>query len=190
MKRYLMAGSVPAGMAMFGACMGLAPGARADIIYNYAFTAGAGYSNGSGDTASLSGNFSWDVTTNSVSASGINLSGVEVFGANPGPISCTNCASALYGPNGQYMDLNPSKALYIVFANGLSNGANDPLALSCCSGNTAEYQDGHPFTNVTGSANIVPAPAIGHGLLVFLAVGGILFGAKFRQRSRNSEAAA
>jgi hypothetical protein len=36
----------------------------------------------------------------------------------------------------------------------------------------------------------VPAPLIGHGLLAFLAVGGILFGAKFWQRSRNPEAAA
>jgi hypothetical protein len=36
----------------------------------------------------------------------------------------------------------------------------------------------------------VPAPLIGHGLLAFLAVGGILFGAKFLQRSRNPEAAA
>jgi hypothetical protein len=36
----------------------------------------------------------------------------------------------------------------------------------------------------------VPAPLIGHGLLAFLAVGCILFGAKFWQRSRNPEAAA
>jgi len=42
--------------------------------------------------------------------------------------------------------------------------------------------------NVTTQA--VPAPLIGHGLLAFLAVGGILFGAKFWQRSRNPEAAA
>jgi hypothetical protein len=43
--------------------------------------------------------------------------------------------------------------------------------------------------NVT-TAQAVPAPLIGHGLLAFLAVGGILFGAKFLQRSRNPEAAA
>jgi hypothetical protein len=40
------------------------------------------------------------------------------------------------------------------------------------------------------TARAVPAPLIGHGLLAFLAVGGILFGAKFWQRSRNPEAAA
>ena len=37
--------------------------------------------------------------------------------------------------------------------------------------------------NVT--TKLVPAPLIGHGLLVFLAVGGLLFGGKFWERSNN-----
>jgi hypothetical protein len=36
-----------------------------------------------------------------------------------------------------------------------------------------------------GTQAAVPAPLIGHGLPIFLAVGGILFGAMFRQRSKN-----
>jgi hypothetical protein len=46
---------------------------------------------------------------------------------------------------------------------------------------------GAGVTFVTGFAPIlsaVPAPAIGHGLPVVLAVGGVLFGAKLLERSR------
>jgi hypothetical protein len=71
--------------AVFAACMGLAPGARADVIYNYVFSPGAGYA-GNGDSASLSGTFSWDATTGSVVASDIGLSGTDATGTTPGSL--------------------------------------------------------------------------------------------------------
>jgi hypothetical protein len=43
--------------------------------------------------------------------------------------------------------------------------------------------DGGNMQIVSG-ANIVPAPLIGRGLPVLLAVGGVLFGAKLLERSR------
>jgi hypothetical protein len=137
------------------ACVALATGARADTIYNYVFSAGAGYSgNGS---ASLSGTFSWDATTNSVSASGIDLSGFDT-GSSFGPVACSGCSTGIDGPNGQYFAINLGpQALYTIFANGLSNGADDPLALVWSGGNQAEYQGGSPFTGVFGSADLVPA---------------------------------
>jgi hypothetical protein len=154
------------------ACVGLATGARADTIYNYVFSAGAGYSNGSGDSASLSGTFSWDATTNSVSASGIDLSGFDATGSGFGPVACSGCSTGIDGPNGQYFAINLGpQALYTIFANGLSNGADDPLALVWSGGNQAEYQGGQPFTSVSGSANLVPEPAsmtlLGSALLGF-----------------------
>jgi hypothetical protein len=46
------------------------------------------------------------------------------------------------------------------------------------------------ITGLQGPAGIaivpVPAPLIGHGLLVFLAVGGVLFGSKLLERRREA----
>lgn len=144
----------------FAVCLGLAQSARADVIYNYAFSPGAGYSTPDSDTASLSGTFSWDATTNSIVASNISLSGNDYTGSDPGLFSCNNCSTGIYGL--QNFDVNNGpQALYVIFSNALSLGASDPLALSCCSGgNYAEYQGGYPFTGVTGSADLVPVSAV------------------------------
>jgi hypothetical protein len=145
--------------AVFAACMGLAPGARADVVYNYVFSPGAGYA-GNGDSANLSGTFSWDATTGSVVTSNIDLSGFDATGTSPGPVSCSNCTTGIYDTSGGLyfaVNLGP-QALYTIYTNSLSLGANDPLALSA-GANGAEYQGGLPFTSVTGSANIVPEPS-------------------------------
>jgi hypothetical protein len=176
MKRYLIAGSAAAGIALF-ACTGLAPGARADTIYNYAFSAGAGYS-GNGDTASLSGTFSWDATTNSIVSSDIDLTGTDATGTTKGPVSCTDCTTSIYDTSGAlYFAINNGpQALYTIYANSLDLNAVDPLALSAYGGaNMAEYQGGVPFTSVTGSVDPVgvPGPTPGAGLpgLILAAVG-------------------
>ena len=44
--------------------------------------------------------------------------------------------------------------------------------------------------NVSLTANAVPAPVIGHGLLIVLAVGGVLFGSKLLERSKKLHATA
>jgi hypothetical protein len=145
--------------AVFAACMGLAPGARADVIYNYVFSPGAGYA-GNGDSASLSGTFSWDATTGSVVASDIGLSGTDATGTTPGSVSCSNCTTGIYDTSGGHyfaINLGP-QALYTIYANSLSLGHDDPLALSV-GANGAEYQGGFQFTSVTGSVNIVPEPS-------------------------------
>jgi hypothetical protein len=145
--------------AVFAACMGLAPGARADVVYNYVFSPGAGYL-GMGDTASLSGTFSWDATTGSVVASDIGLSGTDATGTTPGSVSCSNCTTGIDDTSGGHyfaINLGP-QALYTIYANSLSLGHDDPLALSV-GANGAEYQGGFQFTSVTGSVNIVPEPS-------------------------------
>jgi hypothetical protein len=113
--------------AVFAACMGLAPGARADVIYNYIFSPGAGYA-GNGDSASLSGTFSWDATTGSVVASDIDLSGTDATGTSPAAVSCSNCTTGIYDTSAGFyfaVNLGP-QALYTIYANSLSLGANDP----------------------------------------------------------------
>jgi hypothetical protein len=147
--------------AVFAACIGLAPGARADVVYNYVFSPGAGYA-GNGDSANLSGTFSWDATTGSVVTSNIDLSGFDATGSSTGPVSCSNCTTGIDDTSGGLyfaVNLGP-QALYTIYANSLSLGANDPLALSAYGGaNGAVYQGGVQFTSVTGSANIVPEPS-------------------------------
>jgi hypothetical protein len=60
-----------------------------------------------------------------------------------------------------------------------------PLAegITCFIG--TDTADNSYFGTVVENVTAVPAPLIGHGLLAFLAVGGILFGAKFWQSSNN-----
>lgn len=156
MRNVMLATSAAVALALTAASP-----ARADVIYNYAFSAGAGYS-GNGDTASLSGTFSWDATTNTVVASDINLSGTDATGTDRGAVSCTNCTTSIYDTSGaQYFAINNGpQALYTVYANSLDLDAVDPLALSIPRGNGAEYQGGLPFTSVTGSANPVTSSAI------------------------------
>jgi hypothetical protein len=72
----------------------------------------------------------------------------------------------------------------------VENGSSqDVTALLATAGN-GTFPSNITVQAMSEVAQAVPAPLIGHGLLAFLAVGGILFGAKFWQRSRNPEAAA
>lgn len=176
-------------IAVFAACIGLAQGARADVIYSYMFSPGAGYS-GNGDTAMLSGTFSWDATTGSVVASHIDLSGVDATGSTPGSVSCTDCATSIYDTSGGlYFAINNGpQALYSIYANSLSLGANDPLALSAYGGaNGAEYQGGLPFTTVTGSANLVPEPST--WVMMGLGFAGLAFAGYRNSRKAGAVAA-
>jgi hypothetical protein len=141
-----------AGIAALSAALGVGftSSARADTVIIYNFSSGAGYSGA--QSANLSGTFSWDATTNTVVSSNIDLSGSAI---------CSDCTTGLYDGGGEYFAANlGSQALYITFANSLSLGGNDALALSAYGGaNSAEYQGGSPFSSVTGSAMAVPEPA-------------------------------
>jgi hypothetical protein len=83
----------------------------------------------------------------------------------------------------------------VTFASGSLGGATSSVTFN---GTDAIFTETGGDYNAIGGTSVtfnvttqpVPAPSIGHGLLAFLALGGILFGAKFWQRSRNPEAAA
>jgi hypothetical protein len=70
------------------------------------------------------------------------------------------------GTNGLF-DLENTETGSIVFAYGCTTVTGGVCSQGDNTGST-------PFTN----AGLVPAPAIGHGLVVFLAIGGVLFGGK------------
>ncbi len=148
--------SAVVGLALFAGCTA----ARADQVFNYEFT-GANYTGFSGDSASLSGTFSWDATTGSVVASDINLSGFDGTGSDFGAVSCSDCSTGIYDGAGEHFAVNLGpQALYITFADSLSAGANDPLSLAAAEGNQPEYQGGAPFFSNAGGADIAtPEPA-------------------------------
>jgi hypothetical protein len=56
------------------------------------------------------------------------------------------------------------------------------LAAFTLSGTCGSCSGGERIILDVTTAAAVPAPAIGHGLLVFLAVGGLFFGGKFSER--------
>jgi hypothetical protein len=149
--------------AVFAACMGLAPGARA-AVYSYQFN-DARYFN-QDDTANLSGSFQWDTNVNSVVGSYIYLNGH--FGSGEpdqrGPVSCSHCSinptPGLSGDSYFTIEAGPTD-LTITFANSLSVGQGDPLTLFTTSGVAAQYAGGgKPFEIATGGADIDRGPAV------------------------------
>jgi hypothetical protein len=58
------------------------------------------------------------------------------------------------------------------------------FSLTSCSGQNCDVKDFAVDTLRSVNAQVVPAPLIGFGLPVFLAVGGLLFGANLFKRSR------
>lgn len=171
LKRYLISSSAMVGLVVFAACAS----ARADQTFNYVFS-GAAYS-GNGDTANLSGTFTWDATTDSVTASNIDLTGSEASMFGTEPVNCFNCSTGIYDGGGEYFAINlGSQALYITFADSLSLGENDPLSLVAPGeGNQPEFQGGAPFTDVTGSADIDnPTPEPSSLLLLASGMLGLL----------------
>ncbi|MBN8808581.1 MAG: PEPxxWA-CTERM sorting domain-containing protein [Sphingomonas sp.] len=156
------------------ASLALAPSSQAAVI-NYAFQ-NASYG-GNGDSANLSGTFSWDTTSNSVTASNINLTGVDA-GSN---VSCTNCSTNFYNPEHFAINLGP-QALYLTFGSSLSNGGTVNLSLRApTEGNQPEYQGRSAFTTVSGAAvqvAAVPEPAT-WGMMI---MGFGLMGAGLRSR--------
>jgi hypothetical protein len=87
-------------------------------------------------------------------------------------------------------------------ANIISNpppGANTPFANAVLDVGVVISNLGGTFTSVTATDNavnsayefdplVVPSPLIGHGLLVLLAVGGVLFGGKLLENSKKQAA--
>lgn len=154
MKMFFRAHVIAVGLALFM----LAPFAQA-IVYDYTFS-GATYA-GNGDSANLSGTFSWDTTLNSVTTSNIVLTGVSSTGAAQGPVSCSpNCSTGIHDGGGRYFAIfTGNQTLYITFQDSLSLGVSTPLSLSTYGGaNQAQFQSGMTFTSVTGTAHLGPLP--------------------------------
>jgi hypothetical protein len=167
------------------------------------------------DTAVLTPDANWDITPFTSTSVGERATGSGTFQAN---VDRTGTAVVVLteGPGGAtsdwlelaYTGANPGGAgaetFQVTWQSDADPGITPPptgfptLTLA----ETGGVQDvtagltalGNFPTNITlqvqSDVEPVPAPLIGHGLLAFLAVGGILFGAKFWQRSRNPEAAA
>lgn len=154
------------GIAGLAASLSFASAGHAQV-FNYTFS-NASYS-GNGDTAFLSGNFTWDAQANAIVSSDISLTGVD--GGNA--VSCTNCTSGIYDPEHFAVHLG-SQALYITFASSLSSGGNVALSLFAPDqGNQPEYQGRSPFTAVTGGVTTsVPEPASWAMLVLGFGVAG------------------
>jgi hypothetical protein len=149
-RQIVLASSFVSGIA-------LASGAQASVI-NYQFSPGAGYSSSNGDLANLSGGFSWDTSTNSIVASGINLAGYDASGSGAGPVSCSNCTTMFYD-TGHFAINSGPQALYLTFGSALG-GASVDLSLMAYNGwNQPEYQGGAAFQSVTGVVAAVPEPS-------------------------------
>lgn len=174
MKKYFITCSMLAGLMLFAS----SANARADELFNYTFS-GAQYG-GNGGSANLSGTFTWDATTDSVTTSNIDLSGMD-NGSDAGAFSCSDCSTGIYDGGGEHFAVNLGpQALYITFSNSLSLGENDLLSLEAPGeGNQPEYQGGSPFSTVAGSAVVTPEPS---GLVLLLT--GLL-GLGFLMRRRN-----
>jgi hypothetical protein len=74
-----------------------------------------------------------------------------------------------------------SPARYTEYTFSFTGTSSDTLTLT---GNTNPSSWVVDDVVVTGPLSAVPAPLIGHGLPVVLALGGTLFGAKLLERSR------
>jgi hypothetical protein len=115
------------------------------------------------------------------------VSFVDITASGPIPPLITNpdifnipFAFSTNGNNPIFLDMSGNNKLALVFSNTLSTNPDNLTDVFIDS--TVAYSS----TSVTGSASpqVVPAPLIGHGLLVLLAVGGILFGARLWERSK------
>jgi len=154
------------GVAGLAASLALASASQAQV-FNYTFS-NASYS-GNGDTAFLSGTFSWDSQANAVVSSDIDLTGTDAGNA----VSCTDCTTGIYDPEHFAVHLG-SQALYITFGSSLSSGGNVALSLFAPDqGNQPEYQGGSAFTTVTGGVTTsVPEPASWAMLVLGFGVAG------------------
>jgi len=130
-----------------------------------------------------------DITINTPTGAGIptfTFNTPSVPNANVGTfdfsLTCTlgttNCQNGAAGSIGQHIMLTIANAT-VADVTG-KNAAGFVFAGDILSGN-----------GNTGVIGAVPAPAIGHGLLVLLAVGGVLFGGKLLEnlKKRNLQAA-
>jgi len=135
-----------------------------------------------------------------IGSTGLTLGGSRSLSTNAGSLyfadggslytlNTSTGAATLIGPVGAGLTalLQENGTLYgasEAFAPSLSVDTVDPATGAATIGPDIT---GAGVTFVTGFAPIlsaVPAPAIGHGLPVVLAVGGVLFGAKLLERSR------
>jgi hypothetical protein len=156
----------------------LASEAQASVI-NYQFSPGAGYSSSNGDSANLSGIFSWDTSSQSIVASDINLAGYDASGSHAGPVSCSNCTTMFYD-TGHFAINSGPQALYLTFGSALG-GASVPLSLMAYDdSNQPEYQGGAAFESVTGVVTATPEPST--WAMMILGFAGVGFMA-YRRRS-------
>jgi hypothetical protein len=190
--------------------VGFAPNANATIVgstYNYTASA-----TGNTQIGTTNGNFTdpanpgFCVGPPVACGTGSGVSGSFTFAQSTPTLDTITFtyfgSTSGAGPGSFAIDLGPFKTVDgetvtgVTFASGSLGGATSSVTFNGTDAIFTETTGGD--YNAIGGTNVtfnvttqpVPAPLIGHGLLVLLAVGGILFGAKFWERSRNPEAAA
>jgi hypothetical protein len=173
---------------MSAVCLATAPAARADMItYEFSVSPQASF-NGAAGTYDLLGTFTWDTTTNTVDSANVSLSGPLGAGTYTEQASLNGAPAA-----NNFISIENTTntdVLVVSFASSLSLGATDNIVprgfdpFVCVNlDNNCNTED--IGSSASGDASPVPAPLIGHGFPVVLAVGGLLFGAKLWERSKS-----